>query len=91
MARRMSSITAVGLASLALAPAAVAQTPEATVGPESEYSAVAEPSPTPAPSPTPSPAPADEGIDVGAVGEPPEDASKRVRRVYRDFRRDAII
>lgn len=83
----MSSITAVGLASLALAPAAVAQTPDAPVGTDSEYSAAAEPTATP----TPTPAPDDAGDDVGQVGEPPPDASKRVRRVYRDFRRDAII
>ena len=91
MARRLSSITAVGLASLALTPAALAQTSEATPAIDSEYSAAAQPTPTPTVSPTPTPVPSDEGADVGDVGEPPEDASKRVRRVYRDFRRDAII
>ncbi len=81
----MSSITAVGLASLALAPAAAAQVSEATVGGDPEYSAAAEPTPTPTPTPEA------EEPQLGQVGEPPEDASKRVRRVYRDFRRDAII
>ena len=79
---------AIGLASLILAPAAsaqtVAETPEAVLP---EYSAT----PTPTPTPTATPAPEGEPREEGQVGVPPDDAPRRVRRVYRDFRRDAII
>ena len=92
MTGRISSVTAVGLASLAFVPAASAQVAAETPEVLPEYSA-ATPTPTATPTPavTPTPTPLGAETEEGHVGAPPEDAPKRVRRVYRDYRRDAII
>ncbi|MDP9376449.1 MAG: hypothetical protein M3P40_02555 [Actinomycetota bacterium] len=101
MSRRAKTSAATGLLVLALSPLAAAQDPvpvDPTVtiqAPGSEAGAAATtPTPTATATPTPSPTPESEPeLDFGSYDEarPPKRASKEVKRIYRDFRKDSLI